>query len=74
MNKALIVMMNTRMCLTKKASVEENASTATESANIKVDKEKKILPKYDPPIRFKGREFINLFMCLSALCVSRALK
>ena len=62
MNTALDVMMNTRMNLTRTNNVQEE--TSSESVNGKVDKEKKIFKKYDPPIRFKGRESINFFRSL----------
>ena len=55
MDKTLEKLMNTRMQLTKKPNVPEiSESLTTETGAVK----EKIVSKYDPPLRIKGREYI----------------
>ena len=65
MDKSLTEIMNLRMKLTKKNVVE--AEGETQNCD-ETEREKKIVSKYDPPIRFKGREYTIFHSFFSWLC------
>ena len=65
MDKSLTEIMNLRMKLTKKNVVE--AEGETQNCD-ETEKKKKIVSKYDPPIRFKGREYTIFHSFISWLC------
>ena len=67
MNETLIDLMNTRMKLTRKTTdsfkVEkqnDNKEQVESKVKNKSENQDKVESKYVPPIRFKGREYINV--------------